>query len=78
MKILFAPILTIALASTITAQDSKAFLGRWDMTVTPASGKPYPQWIELTENGGKIEGRVQPRGGAWRVRSQAPRWSRTN
>jgi len=36
------------------------------MTVTPANGKPYPQWIELTENDGKIEGRVQPRGGAWR------------
>src|ERR1700754_635001 len=66
MKILFAPILTIALALTVTAQDSKAFLGRWDMTVTPATGKPYPQWIELKENDGKIEGRVQPRGGAWR------------
>jgi hypothetical protein len=71
MKILFAPILTIALASTITAQDSKAFLGRWDLTVTPASGKPYPQWIELTENNGKIEGRFQPRGGAWRPISGA-------
>src|SRR5262249_45279030 len=44
----------------------KEFLGRWDMTVTPATGKPYPQWMELTESGGKIEGRVQPRGGAWR------------
>ena len=48
------------------AQDVKAFLGRWDMTATPASGTPYPQWMELTENNGKIEGRVQPRGGAWR------------
>lgn len=36
------------------------------MTVMPATGKPYPQWMELTENGGKIEGRFQPRGGAWR------------
>jgi len=35
------------------------------MTVTPVTGKPYPQWMELTDNGGKIEGRVQPRGGAW-------------
>ncbi len=35
------------------------------MTVTPASGKPYPQWMELTESGGKVEGRVQPSGGAW-------------
>jgi hypothetical protein len=68
-KILFAtivsPILAIGLASTAAAQDVKDFLGRWDMTVTPTTGKPYPQWIELTESSGKIEGRVQPRGGAW-------------
>jgi hypothetical protein len=65
MKILFASILAIALASTVSAQDTKEFLGRWDMTVTPATGNPYPQWMELTDNDGKIEGRVQPRGGAW-------------
>ena len=64
-KILTLPILATALASTVAAQDINQFLGRWDMTVTPATGTPYPQWIELTENGGKIEGRVQPRGGAW-------------
>ena len=51
---------------TAFAQDGKAFLGRWDMTVTPATGTPYPQWMELVEKDGKIEGRVQPRGGAWR------------
>ena len=65
MKILFAYILAIALASAAAAQDAKEFLGRWDMTVTPATGKPYPQWLELTDQGGKIEGRIQPRGGAW-------------
>ena len=48
------------------AQDAKTFLGRWDMTVTPASGNPYPQWMELVEKDGKIAGRVQPRGGGWR------------
>ena len=64
MKILIVPILATALALTAAAQDVKEFLGRWDMTVTPATGNPYPQWMELTENGGKIEGRVQPRGGA--------------
>jgi hypothetical protein len=63
--------LLLALAAAILpwvvgAQDAKPFLGRWDMIVTPATGTPYPQWIELTENNGKIEGRVQPRGGAWR------------
>ncbi len=56
---------------TAVAQDAKAFLGRWDMTVTPATGTPYPQWMELLQKDGKIEGRVQPRGGAWRPISGA-------
>lgn len=47
------------------AQDAKPFLGRWDMTVTPATGASYSQWMELVESNGKIEGRVQPRGGGW-------------
>ena len=64
-KNLFVALLATALASTVSAQDIKAFLGRWDMTVTPASGQPYPQWIELTESGGLLGGRYQPRGGAW-------------
>jgi hypothetical protein len=70
-KILFAALLTTSLASTLVAQDAKQFVGRWDMTVTPATGKPYPQWIELTDNGGKIEGRVQPKGGGWHTISGA-------
>jgi hypothetical protein len=64
-KILLLPILAIALVANVAAQDIKQFLGRWDMTVTTPSGESYPQWIELTDNNGKIEGRVQPRGGAW-------------
>jgi hypothetical protein len=65
MKSLFLPILATALVSTAHAQDVKDFLGRWDMTATPATGKPYAQWMELIDNSGKIEGKVQPRGGAW-------------
>ena len=65
MKILLTALLATALAAPLAAQGTKAFLGRWDITVTPATGKPYPQWIELTDTGGRIEGRVQPRGGAW-------------
>jgi hypothetical protein len=64
-KILLLPILAAALVANVAAQDVKQFLGRWDMTVTTPSGESYPQWIELTDNNGKIEGRVQPRGGAW-------------
>src|ERR1700693_545727 len=67
MRNLLLSTLTVAvLPWTILAQDAKPFLGRWDMTVTPATGNPYPQWMELTENNAKVEGRVQPRGGAWR------------
>jgi hypothetical protein len=66
MKILHLLALATGLASTVAAQEENTFLGRWDMTVTPADGKSYPQWMELTDNGGKIEGRIQPRGGAWR------------
>jgi hypothetical protein len=59
-------ILALLLACPVAAQDMKAFLGRWDFTVTPATGAPFPQWMELVEKDGKVEGRVQPRGGAWR------------
>lgn len=59
-------VLVAALATPATAQDSHAFLGRWDFTATPANGgKPYSQWMELTDKGGTLEGKVQPRGGAW-------------
>jgi hypothetical protein len=62
--ILFAAVFC---AATIPAWAQKnPFLGRWDLTITPQSGNPYPGWIELTEKDGKLEGRYQPRGGAWR------------
>ena len=59
--------LSLFLVVSAVAQNAKPFLGRWDITVTPATGNPYPQWLEVTEKDGKIEGRVQPRGGAWRT-----------
>ena len=64
-RLLLFSLLAISLVSSAAAQDIKSFLGRWDMTVTPATGDSYPQWMELTDNGGKIEGKLQPRGGAW-------------
>src|SRR5712692_4561012 len=59
--------LAVILALPLAAQDAKPFLGRWDITVTPATGTPYPQWLEVVEKDGKIEGRIQPRGGGWRT-----------
>jgi len=57
--------LSLLIVLSAVAQDAKPYLGRWDITVTPAQGNPYPQWMELTQKDGKIEGRFQPRGGAW-------------
>ena len=65
-KLLLFAVATAALPFMASAQDAKVFLGRWDMTATPATGAPYPQWMELLEKNGKVEGRVQPRGGGWR------------
>ena len=63
-KFCFLPIILAVLAATASAQKSP-FAGRWDLTLTPQTGNPYPQWMEITEKGGKLEGRFQPRGGAW-------------
>ena len=64
-KLLLFAVATAALPLVASAQDAKVFLGRWDMTATPATGTPYPQWMELLEKNGKVEGRVQPKGGGW-------------
>jgi hypothetical protein len=58
-------LLLAALAPLCFAQN-KPFLGRWDLIFTPQNGNAYPGWIEITEKDGKLEGRQQPRGGAWR------------
>ena len=69
MKKFFLPTLLVAFlgsqATTAFAQKSP-FVGRWDLVLTPANGNPYPQWMEITETDGKLEGRAQPRGGAWK------------
>ncbi len=65
LKTIFLTSLALALAFSALGQDASAFLGRWDFTVTPATGNPYPQWMEIAEKNGKLEGRVQPRGGGW-------------
>src|ERR1019366_7445109 len=59
------PILLAALAATASAQKSP-YAGRWDLTFTPQTGNPFPQWMEITEKNGKVGGRFQRRGGAWR------------
>lgn len=41
----------------------KPFLGRWDLTLD-APDHQYPSWLELTENGGKLQGRMVGRWGS--------------
>src|SRR3954454_16547746 len=41
------------------------FLGRWDLVVTSPRGKAN-QWMEIVEKDGKLDGRIQPQGGAVR------------
>src|SRR5258708_33171377 len=41
------------------------FLGRWDITVTNSKAT-YPDWIEVTEQNGKPQARVQVRAGSVR------------
>ncbi len=41
----------------------KPFLGRWDLTLA-APDYGYPSWLELTENGDKLQGRMVGRWGS--------------
>ena len=66
MKNFFIFLAAGALVVPVFAQNSsKPFLGRWDFTVTNGT-RTWPQWMELTEKDGKLDGRIQPQGGAVR------------
>ncbi|SPE43046.1 conserved exported hypothetical protein [Candidatus Sulfopaludibacter sp. SbA3] len=54
-----------ALVIPAFGQSAKPFLGRWDFTVTNGA-RTWPQWMELIEKDGKLDGRIQPQGGAVR------------
>jgi len=56
-------VLAVLLAAALAAQNSNPFLGRWDLTITPPNGATYPDWIEVTQTGGALAARIQPRGG---------------
>jgi len=45
------------------------FLGRWDLTIT-AGQDTYPDWMEVTETGGKLDALIQPRSGGARHASE--------
>ncbi len=39
------------------------FAGRWDLTIQSGSAT-YPDWLEVTDNGGTLQARVQPKDGS--------------
>src|ERR1044071_6163532 len=65
-RLLVGAILATVLANIGYPQSAKPFLGRWDLTLTSPRGGSWPQWMEIVEKEGKLEGRIQPRGGAVR------------
>jgi hypothetical protein len=54
--------LLLAAAIPALAQNSKPFLGRWDLTVTVGDMK-YASWLEVTDKAGKLDARAQQRTG---------------
>jgi hypothetical protein len=59
-------LLILAAAAIPAAQAQKnPFLVRWDLTIT-AGQESYPDWMELTETGGKLDALIQPRSGGTR------------
>ncbi|SRR5579883_933634 len=44
-------------------QAASPFAGRWDVTVTTPAGT-YPDWLEVTDNGGTLSARIQPKDGS--------------
>src|SRR5689334_23099322 len=67
MKQLYALLaLSAALMGPAKSQTGKNhFLGRWDLVVTSPRGAAN-QWMELVDKEGKLDGRIQPGGGAVR------------
>jgi hypothetical protein len=63
MQKLLALAAMAAALSLAADRNTKPFLGRWNFNVTPATGKPWPQWMELVEKDGKLEGRVDRKSG---------------
>jgi hypothetical protein len=60
-----ALLLILAVGLPAFPQAKNPFLGRWDLNLTSPRGA-WPQWMEIVEKDGKLDGRVQPRGGAVR------------
>ena len=55
----------VLLIGAASPQTRNPFLGRWDLVVSSPGGTAN-QWMEIVERDGKLDGRIQPGGGAVR------------
>src|SRR5689334_8716630 len=65
MKQVSGVLMAAALCAGAAVAQTNPFLGRWDLTITSGS-ETYPDWLELSEKGGKLDAWIQPRSGGAR------------
>ena len=53
----------LAVISAAALHAATPFAGRWDITIKSAN-ETYPDWLEVTENGGTLAARIQPKDGS--------------
>src|SRR5436305_7114485 len=70
MRQLFGLLIVAGVFTAAAPAQKNPFLGRWDLTVTAAQDT-YPDWMEVTESGGKLDALIQPRSGGARHASDA-------
>jgi hypothetical protein len=70
MKQLFLIAISAAALSGSAVAQKNPFLGRWDLTMTTSTDS-YPDWMELSESGGKLDALIQPRSGGARHATEA-------
>lgn len=69
-RISYLAVLAAAFALPALSQANNPFVGRWDLTLTGPRGS-WPQWMEIVQQDGKLDGRIQPQGGSVRPIAEA-------
>src|SRR3982750_3339245 len=70
MKQILTFVTALVAFSTIASAQKNAFLGRWALTIKTAQAS-YPDGMEVSESGGKLDALIQPRSGGTRHATEA-------
>ncbi len=54
----------LLILATVAFADEKAFLGKWDITVTAENGDTYTSWLQVLNEGGALKANMVGRGGS--------------